>query len=100
MVAREVFSSANQTKDDGEARRPDRKRREEKGADPWAAGAFLRSLFLRGAADALVRIDRVCAEWPYDCAHAKTREEAPDGSRRACLRSGDDRSLFQYRGGD
>src|ERR1700676_4765622 len=100
MVAREVFSSADQTEDDGEARGLDRQRREEKRANPWAAGAFLRSLFLRGAADALVRIDRACAEWPYDCAHAKTREETPDGSRRACLRSGNDRSLFQYCGGD
>src|ERR1700676_1556330 len=96
MVAREVFSSADQTKDDGEARGLNRKRREEKGANPWAAGAFLRSLFLRGAADALVRIDRACAEWPYDCAHAKTREEAPDGACRAHLRSGNDWSLFQY----
>src|SRR5580692_10077735 len=100
MVAGEIFSSTDQTKNDGEARGPDRKRREEKGANPWSAGAFLRSLFLRRAGDALVRIDRTCAEWPYDCAHAKTREEAPDGSRRACLRSGNDRSLFQYRGSD
>src|ERR1700736_4559904 len=96
MVAGEVFSRANQTKNDGEARGPDRKRREEKGANPRAAGAFLRPLFLRGAADALVRIDRAGAQWSHDCAHAKTREEAPDGSRRAGLRGGNDRSLFQY----
>src|SRR5208282_6501826 len=100
MVAGEIFSRSNQTKNDGEARAVDRQRREEKGADPRVAGAVLRALFLRGTADALVRIDRACAEWPHHCAHAETRETAPNGVSRTDLRSGDDGSLFQYGCGD
>src|SRR5579859_8225470 len=97
MVAGEIFSRANQAKNDGQARAADRLSREEKSANPRPAGALLWSIFLRRAADALVRTDRARPQWPHHRAHAKARQAASDGPDRARLRSRNDRSLLQYR---
>src|SRR2546427_13196109 len=91
MVGGEIFSRANQTKDDRQARKDDCRCGETQGANPRAAGAVLWPLLLRRAASAVVRDDRASSWLADNCAHAKARAALPHGADRARPRSPDDR---------
>ena len=64
--------------------------RQEKDADSLPAGTFQRALFLRRAADALVRTDRTGSGRADHRAHAEAGEEIWDGDGGSGLRARDD----------
>src|SRR6266478_3712628 len=78
MVPGKTVTRRNQRKNDRQARAADRRCREAKSAGAGPAGAFLRPLFLRRTADALVRADGARAQRSNDFAHAEAGEKAPN----------------------
>src|SRR5271163_4658179 len=100
MVSGKVLPCPNQGKDDRQARAAYRRRCQEKSASAWFSGAFLRPVLLRGTADPLVRTDRTFSGWTNYRADAEAGQEASDGAGCTYLRSGNDRSVLQHRGGN
>ena len=72
----------------------------QRGAGRLPARAVLRSLLLRRAGIAVVRIDRARAGWPDDPAYVRPGQEARHRADRAGLRGRPDRRLLQHGGGD
>src|SRR5262244_3742736 len=64
---------------------------QEQSSGPLSPGAVLRTVFLRRAEHALVRVDRARARWPDYKADAEDRGETSHGDRSAGLRKRDDR---------